>query len=332
MNTQPFSSTFTPLASPQQVPLPRTTTRRPLRLGVVGVGSSHECAGGHIARHLASLGAELAAVADPQRDVLSTVRQQVRETGGEPNTYTEVEAMLAHEGLDAVAICSPVQSHRKHLRSALASGVHVLCEKPLLLESGRDPVADARPLVEGFAQAGKVLMLNEPWPYTLAFFDELYPEARIYSRPPQHLAVLLCPCTPGFEMISSSVPHALSLLFALCPPRGLVERLRVEANDARDGGSRFSRGESPASQALRACTTSAATPARSTTHVSASRASSGSCSSIPMRHLTVTGMRTAATMAATQSPTNAGSAIRQAPKRPSCTRSDGQPTLRLTSS
>ena len=41
---------------------------------------------------------------------------------------------------------------------------------------------------------------------------------------------------------------------------------------------------------------------------------------------------TADFMAATQSPTNAGSAIRQAPKRPSRTRSDGQPTFRLISS
>ena len=60
--------------------------------------------------------------------------------------------------------------------------------------------------------------------------------------------------------------------------------------------------------------------------------SSGSCSSMPMRHFTVTGIATAAFIAATQSPTSAGSAIRHAPKRPSCTRSEGQPTLRLISS
>ena len=71
---------------------------------------------------------------------------------------------------------------------------------------------------------------------------------------------------------------------------------------------------------------------RSTASVNVSSAASGSCSSMPMRHFTVTGIVTAAFIAATQSPTSAGSAIRQAPKRPSCTRSDGQPTLRLISS
>ena len=37
-------------------------------------------------------------------------------------------------------------------------------------------------------------------------------------------------------------------------------------------------------------------------------------------------------IAAMQSATSSGSRIRQAPKRPDCTRSDGQPTLRLISS
>jgi hypothetical protein len=31
------------------------------------------------------------------------------------------------------------------------------------------------------------------------------------------------------------VPHALSLLYALCPPHGVVDRIRVEANDAKGG-------------------------------------------------------------------------------------------------
>jgi hypothetical protein len=52
---------------------------------------------------------------------------------------------------------------------------------------------------------------------------------------------------------------------------------------------------------------------------------------MPIRHFTVTGMSEASRMARTQSATSDGSAIRQAPKRPDCTRSDGQPTLRFTS-
>ena len=73
-------------------------------------------------------------------------------------------------------------------------------------------------------------------------------------------------------------------------------------------------------------------PAAATVETKRSRSASLSWSSMPMRHLTVTGTDTRACIAATQRATSSGSAIRQAPKRPSCTRSDGQPTLRLISS
>jgi hypothetical protein len=52
---------------------------------------------------------------------------------------------------------------------------------------------------------------------------------------------------------------------------------------------------------------------------------------MPMRDLTVTGTSQAARIAATQVATVLGSAIRQAPKRPDCTRSLGQPTFMLIS-
>ena len=52
---------------------------------------------------------------------------------------------------------------------------------------------------------------------------------------------------------------------------------------------------------------------------------------MPMRHFTVTGIFTTARIASTHSATSSGSAIRHAPKRPLCTRSLGQPTLRLIS-
>ena len=51
------------------------------------------------------------------------------------------------------------------------------------------------------------------------------------------------------------------------------------------------------------------------------------------RHLTVTGTLPAPSCAAAHNAaTSAGSRIRQAPKRPDCTRSDGHPTLILLSS
>ena len=73
-------------------------------------------------------------------------------------------------------------------------------------------------------------------------------------------------------------------------------------------------------------------PAPATVSTKRCRNSLSSLSSTPIRHFTVTGTPTAARIAATHSATRTGSAIRQAPKLPRCTRSDGQPQLRLISS
>ena len=75
------------------------------------------------------------------------------------------------------------------------------------------------------------------------------------------------------------------------------------------------------------------TPAAATVARKSGSTTAGSCSSTPMRHFTVTGTGPAASIiAAAQSATSAGVRISAAPKQPDCTRSDGQPTLRLISS
>jgi hypothetical protein len=204
----------------------------PLRIGIVGARRSRQGIGEHVARHLAKLGASVTAIVGTCRETAEQARGQLQERYGLlVRAYTGLDEMLAGETLDAVAICSPQECHRQHLRQTLAAGVHVLCEKPLVFEVGRDPVVDARPLVEGFAAAGKVLMVNEQWPYTLLAFQQLFPRVDLQS-PPRKLSMLLSPHAAGAEMVPNALPHALSLLFALAPAGGSVEGIRT-ANFAR---------------------------------------------------------------------------------------------------
>ncbi len=150
-------------------------TRRP-RVGVVGARRCRHGIGEHVARHLVAQGAEVPAIVgtSPQ-----TVRQAQDHLGSryrlQPRGYTSLAGMLSGEQLDAVAICSPDRFHRQQLRECLAAGVHVLCEKPLVFDPQRCSEEDAIPLIEGFAQAGLVLMVNQQWPYTLPAFEQLFP-------------------------------------------------------------------------------------------------------------------------------------------------------------
>ena len=62
-----------------------------------------------------------------------------------PKAYTDFQALLDTEELDAVSICTPPPTHRAITEQAAARGLHVLCEKPLAMNvaEGKAMVAAA---------------------------------------------------------------------------------------------------------------------------------------------------------------------------------------------
>jgi predicted dehydrogenase len=100
----------------------------PLRTAVIG--------GGLIAQvvHLPNLARlddafELIAIAD----VSPTVAGGLADRYGPARAYTDWEAMLDGERLDALVVCSPHATHAQVVLAALDRGLHVLVEKPLAL-------------------------------------------------------------------------------------------------------------------------------------------------------------------------------------------------------
>jgi predicted dehydrogenase len=68
---------------------------------------------------------------------------------------SDIDELLAHPGLEAVHIATPVATHAEIAIAAAQRGLHVLCEKPL----ARD-LAQARRVVEAIEQAGVVGVVN----------------------------------------------------------------------------------------------------------------------------------------------------------------------------
>lgn len=99
---------------------------------------------GHIAqRHascIASIG-QLVAVCD-----IDDAKAQALASKYKAASYTEVTEMLAAVKPDIVAICSPNGWHPPHAIECLRSGSHVLCEKPLSINSstGREMILAAQ--------------------------------------------------------------------------------------------------------------------------------------------------------------------------------------------
>lgn len=210
--------------------------RMNLRTAVIGARRHHQGIGPYVARDLAALGCDVVAIVGTRPETLAAARQNLEQAYGiRVRGYLGVAEMLAREELDAAAICSPFPHHREHLQQCLEARLHVLCEKPLVFAEGCDPAADAAPLVEGFARLGKILMVNEQWPYTLPYFFQLYPEIDLSGKPPARLEMTLCPNSTGVKMLPDAMPHVLSMLFALAPTGGAVEDIRIESRGAKDG-------------------------------------------------------------------------------------------------
>ncbi len=115
-----------------------------LRVGLLGAGE----AGALHARALAAAQAEglVAWSAVGARD-LARATAQCAELGKPPGTrVVSPDELLTAELCDAVIIATPDGLHREHAMKAMASGLHVLVEKPLALTSddANDLVAFAR--------------------------------------------------------------------------------------------------------------------------------------------------------------------------------------------
>ena len=118
-----------------------------LRIAVIGVGSfgrNHARVYRELANERQSL--ELAAVVDRDRGRAEAV---AAEFGA--HAYTDIDALLANEKIDAATVAVPTIAHLAVARTLLEAGIDVLVEKPLAVD-----LAEADTLIELARQHGRV--------------------------------------------------------------------------------------------------------------------------------------------------------------------------------
>ncbi len=96
-----------------------------LKIGVVGAGRIGKV-------HCEALclrvpGAEVVAVTDPFREEA----EKLAERFGIQSVPGTFEELLEVDNLDAVAICSPTDTHASYIEASARAGKHVFCEKPV---------------------------------------------------------------------------------------------------------------------------------------------------------------------------------------------------------
>jgi predicted dehydrogenase len=127
----------------------------PLRVGIVGCGFQ-----GRLHAEILSGfdGVEVVALCD--RDI--TRGDELARELEIPRCYPDYEALLAGDTYDLVTVCTMPDTHRAITLAALASGAHVLCEKPFALDS-----AQALDMVLAAERAGLLLSVG----FNMRFMD-----------------------------------------------------------------------------------------------------------------------------------------------------------------
>lgn len=122
------------------------------KIGIIGCGFIANC------KHLISLKelperAEVTGFCDliEERAVKAAA-----EFGGEgAKVYTDYREMLKDETIDIIHVCTPNVSHCEITCAALEAGKHVMCEKPMAINS-----AEARKMLETAKRTGKKLTIG----------------------------------------------------------------------------------------------------------------------------------------------------------------------------
>lgn len=94
------------------------------------------------------------AICDPVREKAEALAAQF----GIPAIYTDPQALLDHETLDFVDICSSVETHVPLIQQAAERGLNIICQKPLAMS-----LLEAESAVKLCEQRGVMLLVNENW-------------------------------------------------------------------------------------------------------------------------------------------------------------------------
>jgi predicted dehydrogenase len=86
---------------------------------------------------------------------------------------TDFQALIANPSVDMVDICVPTPAHESLATAALAAGKHVLCEKPLALDSASaQRIADAAARARGFFLPAMCLRFWPEWQWLKEAVDD----------------------------------------------------------------------------------------------------------------------------------------------------------------
>jgi len=206
-------------------------------VSIIGAGRTRNGIGEYVGKYFHEHGAKVSSVLATTEKTSLRASSALRKYGIEAHPYTNFDEMVRGEKPDAVVIASPSSTHYEYLLKCLDLGLHIFCEKPFIWDGG----GDTRKRVEDFFEKARekklTIAMNSQWPFSIEAYEAI--SGKIMIQNSNTFFIGMSPPFPGREMIPESVPHALSLLYALLGV-GEMGGLSFEPNGERELNIKFS--------------------------------------------------------------------------------------------
>ena len=175
-------------------------------IGASGIGKFHF-------REFMNAGAKVTAILGSSPETARKTAQSLGEQFGvTPNAYSDLDNLIKNEKLDAVSICTPAEMHYAQTKKCLESGLHVLCEKPFVLDPLSGNYKLAKQLIELAEKNDQIISVNTQWPAVLRYIRNVTDLSEV-----KDFSMYMEPGAQGKEMLTEILPHANSLLVKLIP-------------------------------------------------------------------------------------------------------------------
>jgi len=209
----------------------------PLNVSIIGAGRTRNGIGEYIGKYFHQHGAVVTSVLGTSEKTSLQASQSLRKYGVEAHPYTDFDHMVEREKSDAVVIASPSSTHYEYLIKCLGSGLDIFCEKPFIWDGQRNVRERIEDIFEKAWQKKLTIAMNSQWPFSIDAYEAI--SGKVIIQNSNTFIMAMSPPFPGREMISESVPHALSLLYCLLGV-GEIEDLRFESDGERGMDIKFS--------------------------------------------------------------------------------------------
>jgi len=202
-----------------------------IRVLIVGAGRRRNGIGEYIAKYFHKNKAQVVAVLGTTQETSLRAASALEKYGIASTPYSDFDEMVDRESPDVLVIASPASTHYDYLARGLESGLHVFCEKPFIWGVA-GPLEKAVSHVLNRAREKQLtLAMNSQLPFTLNDYEKLC--GKMERRESNRFYAAMSPFASGAEMIPDTMPHVLSLLYAVFG-EGRVKNVRFESTTPRD--------------------------------------------------------------------------------------------------